>query len=182
MSGRTLVSALVLVLLAVPSGAVAKGVQDAQVCGADGCAAAPLNADTYLVFEGGSPTSPPAERAPFFELRYKTMHEHGRDIDDLTDVRALYLPSAVLLRGEDGTWMRADSRASDAMRRQLADVEPFPASKLDLPGVPLETSDAQAPAGGGGPPILVLLGLVLLAGGTAVAIAGSRRRRRPAAG
>ena len=32
MSGRTLVFALVLVVLAVPSGAVAEGVQDAQIC------------------------------------------------------------------------------------------------------------------------------------------------------
>lgn len=196
MSGRTLVSALVLVLLAAPSAAVAKGVQDAQVCGAAGCVPAPLDGDTYIVFDGAGPTVPaPAERAPFYELRFKTMHGQGADIHKLTQRSALFVPSAGVLRAEDGTWTRADRRGSEAMRRQLSDVAPFPAAKLHLPGVPA-TADAPAPprrdgvgealgegAAGDGPRILPLLALALLAGGAALAaLGGSRRRRRPAAG
>ena len=180
MSGRLVVSALVLVVLAVPSGAVAKGVQDAQVCGAEGCVPAPLNGDTYMVFEGGSPGAPPAERAPFYELRYQTMHGTGENMHDLTPMRVLFVPSVYKLRGEDGAWMNADSRAGKAMARQLTGVAPFPAGKLDLPGVPAER-DAPPAATGDGPPALLLIALALVGAGAALA-AGSRRRRRPAAG
>ena len=187
MSGRTLVSVVVLVMLAVPSAAVAKGVQDAQVCGASGCSAAPLNADTYLVFEGGPTAPPPAQREPFYELRYRVMEGHGAGPEaELASVRTIYLPGARLLRGEDGTWMHADSRASEAMRRHLTGVEPFPAAKLQLPGVrdtpvPASREDAGS-ASGGGPDVLPLVGLGLLAAGGALAVVGSRRRRGPAAG
>ena len=181
MSGRLVVSALVLVVLAVPPGAVAKGVQDAQVCGAEGCQSAPLNADTYIVFETMGGTVPaPTARAPFYELRYKTMHGQGADIHELTAVRALFVPSAGVRREEDGTWTRVDARAAEAMRRHLTGVAPFPAAKLDLPGVPAERA-ARPAAAADGPPALLLVALALVGTGGALA-AGSRRRRRPAAG
>lgn len=181
MSGRLVVSALVLVVLTVPAGAVAKGVEDAQVCGADGCIAAPLNADTYIVFDSMGGTVPaPTERAPFYELRYKKMDGQGPDLHDLTAVRALFVPSAALRREEDGTWTQVDTRAAEAMRRQLTGVAPLPAAKLALPGVSAER-DAPPAATGDAPPALLLVALAVLGAGAALAV-GSRRRRRPAAG
>ena len=88
----------------MPSGAVAKGVEDAQVCGAEGVRRAPLNGDTYMVFEGMAPPAPPPiERAPFYELRYKAMDGQGADMHELTDVRALFVPSSgqAARRGRD---------------------------------------------------------------------------------
>jgi hypothetical protein len=181
MSGRTLVSALVLVVLAAPPAAAAKGVQDARVCGADGCVTAPLNADTYVLFEGGTPVAAPARRAPFFELRYRRMTGESHDIDALESVRMIYVPSAGLLRADDGQWLQADRRAAAAMRRALTGTEPFPAAKLGLPGVPQERPAPGSAGTGDGPPVVPLLALAVLGGGAALAV-GSRRRRRPAAG
>jgi hypothetical protein len=196
MSGRTLVSALVLVMLAAPAAASAKGVQDARACGASECVEA-LTQDTYLVFEGGPTAGPPTEREPFYELRYRVMAGDGPE-PELVPVRVLFVPSEGLIRGEEGTWMHADSRASEALRRHLAGVEPFPAAKLSLasrqaasdpkPGpmdlrTPGEDSGARADAGGidAAPAIGAGVALALLAAGAAVAV-GSRRRRGPAAG
>ena len=195
MSGRSFVVALVLVVLAVPSGAVAKGVQDAKACGASACIEA-LTADTYLVFEGGPTVSPPAERAPFYELRYRVMAADGPN-PDLVPVQMAYVPSSGLVRAEDGTWMQTDARATEALRRHVAGLEPFPAARLALasrqaasdprPGPMDLRTPGREPASSGsrGIDVMPLAGgvaaLALLGGGAALAV-GTRRRRRPAAG
>ena len=196
MAARTLVSLMVVVaMLAVPAAAGAKGVEDAQACGASGCVAA-LTPDTYLIFEGGPGAPPPAAREPFYELRYRMMTGDGPE-PEMVPMRMLYVPGARLLRGEDGVWMRPDRRAAEALRRHLTGVEPFPAARLDLssrqaasdpqPGPMDLRTPGQEPdsaTGGGldaGPAIGIGLALVLIVAGAALA-AGSRRRRRPAAG
>ena len=47
--------------------------------------------------------------------------------------------------------MQADARAAEAMGRQLTGVAPFPAEKLDLPGVPAERDAPPAATGTGRP-------------------------------
>ena len=171
MSGRTLVLALVLILLIVPSVAVAKGVEDAQVCGADGCVPATLDADNYVVFDPMEPpvVAAPATPGPYYELRYKLMREQGGELE-LVAVRRRFYPRVLLLR-EDGRWLRPDRGAAEAFALDLARVEPL--------GKPEPARAQTEEAGGLG--VVPVIALAVLACGAALAL-GSRRRRRPAAG
>ena len=181
MSGRTLVFALVLVVFAVPTQAVAKGVEDAQVCGAGGCVEAPLDADTYIVFDtwrsafdGRTATVPaPADPGPYYELRYRAMKEDGAEPVMVAVRRRLY-PRPMLVRAEDGQWVRPSRRAVEALLGRIHGVEPIGVADR-------RSAPSDAGAGGDGTPIVPLLALTLLAAGAALAL-GSRRRRRPAAG
>jgi hypothetical protein len=173
MSGRTLVLALVLVVLvAVPQAAVAKGVEDAQVCGADGCFAATLDADNYIVFDPMEPpvAAAPASPGPYYELRYKVMRHEGRKLGELLAMERRFYPRVLLLR-DDGQWLRPDRRAAEALADDLAQVEPL--------GKPAPARAQREEAGGLG--VAPIIALVVLACGAALAL-GSRRRRRPAAG
>lgn len=172
MTGRTLVLALVLTLLAVPSAAVAKGVEDAQVCGADGCFPATLDADNYIVFDPMEPpvAAAPASPGPYYELRYKVMRDEGRELGDLVAMERRFYPQVLLLR-DDGQWLRPDRRAAESLAADLARVEPLGKAK------PARVQKEEA----GGLGVAPIIAFVVLACGAALAL-GSRRRRRPAAG
>ena len=137
---KTLLIALVAAL-ALPAGAIAKELESAQVCGADGCTEAKDKKALVAVFEdGGPPSTPPAKGAPFYRV---TIHIKG----DPQAGHLLVAPAAHRVRGFDGTWLSMPARNRRVWVAATRDVRPFPASKL--PGV---DPDASPPATGGSLP------------------------------
>ena len=172
-----IVLAAVLLLLVLAPAATAKGVMDAQICGPDACIAA-LTQDTYIAFEGGEPAAAPRDaRAPYYELRFKRLGGAGGagPAPQEVAVRPRFVPSAGVVRGEDGTWVRPPARASEALAGMATGVEPF------RPRPAVATSSGGS-GEGPGTLVLSLIGVALVLGATGLAGHATRRRRVAARG
>ena len=118
--------ALAIAALALlPASASAKEVVKAQVCGADGCRTV-SNAVAMDLMDGGPPTNPPKEAAPFFTARLwiKTDDDHTETFD------TAFVPRYELMRGADGTWLDPPVQTVTAFKRAARGLEASPASKL----------------------------------------------------
>jgi hypothetical protein len=109
----------VLAVLALPTGAAAKGIARAEVCGTDRCIEF-TDAVGHAGLEG-TPVAPPEALARFVELNYT--------LDGVTFTNQLEL-SGGLIRGESGTWMRMPDDVRSKLKRLAVRVEAFPAQKL----------------------------------------------------
>jgi hypothetical protein len=174
-----------VVALAIAGPASAKEVSKVKVCGASGCHEA---SDKQLLAgfgDGGSSTSPPKSRGPFYNVTV-TVNE-GKAHDKWT---IAYLPAGHLIRTQDPTdgqaWLTADAATAALYTKLIGDLKPFSASRL--PAIkPISATVDQVitppapvpptPDTGGGFPWIV----VVLAGGGLVVLAaaiGGRRRFR----
>jgi hypothetical protein len=177
---RTFLALLTAALL-LPAAAQAKGILGAKVCGDEGCVRVGHVAGGDQALMGGPPVSAPKERAPFFRIRFKI----GEDGKAFGFVRTLYVPSAQLVRGDDGTWMNVPSDTLDALNRLTRGIQPYPAERLNDILRPYRSSAAAAsPApprpssdDGGGPPAALWAGLAALALAALAATATIMRRR-----
>jgi hypothetical protein len=181
---RALPHPLVLALAALallPASASAKEVVKAQVCGADGCRTV-SQAVAMDLMDGGPPTNPPKEAAPFFTARLwiKTDDDHTERFD------TAFVPRYELMRGSDGTWMDPPVQTVTAFKRAARGLEAAPASELGpLPAPTAEPlpAPAQDPAPVGDGSSTWLIGLLGLGGVVATwALVAHVRRRRAAQG
>ena len=180
---RTLLALLTTAfLVALTTSAQAKEILGAKVCGEDGCVRVGSVAGGDAALYGGPPASAPKERAPFFRIRFKI----GEDSKSFGYIRTLYVPSAQLVRGDDGSWMNVPTETLTALNRLTRGVQPYPAAKLSDIFRPYRSDAAAAtpapprPAssdgdGGGGPPAVLWAGLAALALAALGAFAWRRR-------
>ena len=165
---RTFLALLAGALLALGlcTTAYAKEIAAIEVCGADGCRDVTAQA-TNAVVDGGPPTGAPDAAAPFYRVNV-TMRA-GKEKFGWGNV---YVPSAGVIRGDDGTWMDPMITTVEELDRLVAGSTPFPAEELGLP------MPRPAPAPADGLPAVVwgLLAVGLLA--TLSAGATLLRRRR----
>jgi hypothetical protein len=185
MRPRPLALALAATALALlPASASAKEVVKAQVCGADGCRTVG-RAIAMDLMDGGPPADPPRAAAPFFVAKLTMRVEDGR----LHTLETAFVPRYGLMRGDDGTWMKAPVQTEVAIKRGAGGVgAAFPADRLDLsrPAPPqAQVSEVvrapadPAPVDDGGTPLwpFALLALAGVAATTALVL-----RRRGSAG
>jgi hypothetical protein len=184
---RTLPHPLALALAALallPASATAKEVVKAQVCGAGACVSV-SHAVAMDLMDGGPPTDPPKEAAPFFTARVwiKTDDDHTERFD------TVFLPRYELMRGSDGTWMDPPVQTVTAFKRGARGLEASPASELGPLPTPTDAQVAEvvrppadsAPVEDGSS--VWLIGALGLAGGVATwALVAHVRRRRAAEG
>ena len=179
---------LLCLVLAAP--AQAKEVLAAKVCGENGCA---TSRDRDLIAglaEGGDPVDPPQAATPFFRVRLAIGDEKGKVMERFW---THFVPRGELIRGSDGTWMRATDTYTGALKKVVdPSMVAFPAprlAKLLAGDRPVPTYEAQVasvmepprpqPATGGGTTASTTIGLV--GGALAVAVLllfAARRRRR----
>jgi hypothetical protein len=106
--------------------ASAKRIVRAEVCGADACTTL-RGAAMMDIVDGGPPTGPPREAAPFYEARVTVEVEKGHR-DTWTTA---FVPAYGLVRGSDGTWMDAPIQTEVAFKRAARGIgAAFPASRL----------------------------------------------------
>src|SRR3954469_20936506 len=136
---RRLPHSLALALAAVALFAVtasAKRIVRAEVCGADACTTL-RGAAMMDIVDGGPPTSPPPEAAPFYEARVPVEVETGHR-DTWTTA---FVPAYGLLRGSDGTWLHPPIQTEIACKRAARGLgAASPARGLGAP----ETRDLEA--------------------------------------
>ena len=191
MSLRTIplvvVAAAAMVLVAP---AVAKEIEEAAVCGAEGCAKVTPGGDAHAMLEGGAVSDAPGP-APFYRVRLGIGDGSGKVFERFS---ILYVPSAMKVRAMDGQWMTTTRAAVRALDRVTGGHRPFPAKRLNtapgeaaqvigtsLPPEIVPPPDDGPPSGGGVPAWAIVLvvggGLALAGGGAAWAL-----RRRPSGG
>jgi hypothetical protein len=167
---RLLATAALTFLLA--STAHAKGVIDAEACGASGCVPVEVRTDTML---GGPSAEPPAAAEPFVRLRVQLGHPGPSE-------SILFLPGSELMRFETdphGAWVHMD--AAGPWLAAAERLEPFPAAQLPArfvapPAAPQAPASAPADASGGtSAPWWLALAAVPLC----LAVLLARRRGRP---
>jgi len=116
----------ILALALLPASASAKEVVKAQVCGAGDCVDVSRTLAMDLM-DGGPPTNPPKEAAPFFTARLwvDTGGGHTERFD------TVFVPRYELMRGDDGTWMDPPVQTVTAFKRATRGVgSASPASDL----------------------------------------------------
>src|SRR3954465_3465374 len=86
-------------LALLPSAASAKEIVKAQVCGADDCVTVGPAVAMDLA-NGGPPTDPPKEAAPFYTAEL-TMREDG---EKTFTFKTAFVPKDGLIRNSEGTW------------------------------------------------------------------------------
>ena len=156
--------------------ASAKELAAVRACGAGGCQDVTAFASP-AVLEGGPPSSPPRQGAPFYRLQVTVREGPANDRFTL-----LYVPSARKVRAGDGSWADAFPAQAAALDRIVRGIPPLPAAGLHVP-----RPSAPAPAADAGLPAAVWAFLAagiagVLAAGVAVARSAAARRRatRPA--
>jgi hypothetical protein len=113
-------------LALLPAAASAKEIVRAQVCGADDCATVG-RAIAMDLAEGGPPTDPPKEAAPFYNARLTVRVDDGTT----ETFETAFVPRYGMLRGSDGTWMDAPVQTENAFKRAARNLgAAFPADKL----------------------------------------------------
>jgi hypothetical protein len=171
---RTLVlAAVAAVTLAAAPAAPAKEITKAQVCGADGCAAA-AGGDRQTLANGG-PTRMPPTAAPFYAVRIAV--DSGER--HTTNWETIAVPERHALRADDGTWLELPPDVEAVITKLSADLRPFPASGLIGAAPPPKPH----PAASDNPlwPEGVLIALAAAIGGVLLVRAATRARRfRPA--
>ena len=106
----------ILALALLPASASAKEVVKAQVCGAGDCVDVSRTLAMDLM-DGGPPTDPPKEAAPFFTARLWVKVDDGKT----QRFDTAFVPRYGLMRGDDGTWMDAPVQTEAALMRKLPD-------------------------------------------------------------
>jgi hypothetical protein len=167
----------ILALALLPASASAKEVVKAQLCGAGGCVSV-SHAIAMDLMDGGPPTDPPKEAAPFFTARLWVRVDDGKT----QRFDTAFVPRYGLMRGDDGTWMDAPVQTEAAFKRGARGLEASPASDLGpLPAptaepVPAPAQD-PAPVDDGSPlwPI-AFLGLAAAVATSALVLYVRRRR------
>jgi hypothetical protein len=125
----------ILALALLPASASAKEVVKAQVCGAGHCVDV-SRAIAMDLMDGGPPSNPPKEAAPFFTARLWISVDNGKT----ERFDTVFVPRYELMRGADGTWMDPPVQTVTAFKRGARGLEASPAS--DLGPLP-EPIDAQ---------------------------------------
>jgi hypothetical protein len=174
------VAAVAALAVLVPA-AEAKEVMALHVCVPDGChQVRDPEARSHAVVEG-VPVAAPTRAAPFVRLRMSV----GDGTQVVETFTTTFVPSAGLMQGLDGTWLRLDAAVVAALRDVARRLDPFPASRLRRPDPPPEPAPAAPPAsavgatddGGGLPLWLPAIGVALLLAGAAAAVPVVRARR-----
>lgn len=93
------VMAAAVMALAAP--AVAKEIEEATACGADGCAEVAAKGNAHAMLEGGAIADAP-KPAPFFKIRLGVGDGSGKVFERFS---ILYVPSAEKVRATDGGWV-----------------------------------------------------------------------------
>jgi MYXO-CTERM domain-containing protein len=184
-----LLGLLLCLVLAAP--ASAKEVLSAKVCGENGCVTSRDRGLIAALAEGGDPVDPPKAAAPFFRVRLTIGDEKGKVVDRFW---THFVPKGELIRGSDGTWMRATDAYTGALKKVVnPSMAAYPASRLaklvpgdqPAPAYQAHVSSVMKPPGSqpetdGGGIAVTTIGLVG-AGALAVAVLlvfAVRRRRR----
>jgi hypothetical protein len=154
---------LLCLVLAAP--AQAKEILSATVCGANGCV---TSRDRDLIaglVAGGDPVDPPTVAAPFFRVRLAFGEENGKVMERFW---MHFMPKGELIRGPDGTWVRATDAYTGALKKVVnPSMEAYPAARLAplLAGEPPPSRPATEDGG-------IAATTVGLVGGGALAITG----------
>ena len=152
-----LVLIIAATLAAAPSTALAKGIGNAEVCGAAGCQSL-TEADASALMAEGNPSDPPSVAAPFFTLRM-TMREDGPRPRE-HEIGFDYLPGLGLTHphgaasGEE--WVKVYPPSRQALDAAVRGIAARPASQLAGIAQPQEQRD-------GGPAWWPLTGAALAA-------------------
>ena len=177
-----LAAAAALTLAAAPA-AVAKEVEQVQVCGPDDCATVGDENARMTIIDGGPPRTPPTE-APYWEVRV-TMVMSAEETGGAAEEHAwsfAAVPSKDAARAEDGTWMQPPREATALVKEYSEGIDPYPASHMVGWAPPKEPAPAPAASDAGSPlwpeGVLIALG-ALVAAAVIVRFSG---RWRPASG
>jgi hypothetical protein len=167
--------AFAIALLAPAGAAVAKGVAEATVCGANTCNEVTDDALLMPLAEGGPPVATNPRRGDFYKVLFGVQGDGVRE-----QFRVLALPAQRMLRAPDGTWTQLSERGASALGRASRGLEPFPAADLprDPPARVAGVFDPHAQADGGGVPWAALAAAGAAAAAGVLALLGLRRRRR----
>jgi hypothetical protein len=151
---KWLLAAAVVLPLLVPPSAVsyppgweaffgAKKISSAKVCGADECreVSDPEAATARAVGPRPRVTIPPERGLPWYKSTLTIPAEDGGEVSS-DRVSVTVVPSAGLMRFEDGTWMVLPRESEEAYAKLTAGLTPRPARTL--PGVGV---DAKMPGG-----------------------------------
>jgi hypothetical protein len=169
----------ILLSLIAAAPTVAKEVVAAKVCGASDCRKVEDEKALLALHEGGTPTNGPAKASGFY--RAKLIVKAGEEERFAFTIHLV--PSAGLIRGEDGSWMPVSDQAVAEFRRMTRGLEAISAGRfgaLKSPALPEARVDevfepAQQPAAAasddaspwpwiaGGLAALIVLGLALYA-------------------
>jgi hypothetical protein len=182
MSTRRLASLAVLAAaLAAAPPAAAKGIEEVEACGADGCRTVKsVNATAHrLIPAAGSPGL-----SPFYRLRLRL--GHGGEVFDT--VKVLWAPRVGMIANDEPEpqWLFADPAAQRLARRLTKGLQPFPAADMPvaLPEARVDetvSADTAATTGGGGgdggPPWALLVAGGAVAAGAATLLARRRGLR-----
>jgi hypothetical protein len=177
--------------MALAAPAAAKEIDEATVCGADGCAKVTPRGNAHAMLESTGAVTDAPKAAPFYRIRLGIGDGSGKVFERFWLV---YVPSADKLRAMDGLWVSTTTAADRALDRVTRGRKPLPAKKLKLTkpeqytqssgtSLPPETftappDDGPGSGSGGGMSGWVIViaaggGLVLVGGGAAWAL---RRR------
>jgi hypothetical protein len=141
----TLLIVSALVVLALPTPALAKEVSAMKVCGPSDCTTLRDRALlTPLVTNAGAHAATPRP-APFYRVTLR-VSEPGHGL--VGGWKTWYVPSAALFQGRDESnspyWYAPSARALAYVRAQLADIDPYPAPRFTR--VELGTTAVSDPA------------------------------------
>jgi hypothetical protein len=168
---------VVLVVLAVPASAAAKGVGRAVVCGTNGCASVQDEETRFALLGGGRPIDPPRP-GPFYRLRIELVEG-----ETTRTFRQVYLPSAGAVRGEgengEPAWTKVDAPVRRTLDRAVGGRTAYPASRIGAMGATKRTTVAPVVAAPGddGFPWWLVAAAGVGALGVAIAALAWRRRR-----
>lgn len=137
-------------LAAAPSPATAKGVRDAEVCGAAGCREA--DRDAYFAFlPDARESDPPTAAAPFVTVTVTMEHDRSETGSFTYD----YVPSLGMMRTDDmstyGEWMTLTHAARVTLDDVIAGTKLKPAVQLGELPPPSATTPTPSPAADGTP-------------------------------
>ena len=115
-------------LAALPAAAPAKGIADAQVCGAAGCTTVDPRF-FHAVLPEGDPVTAPVTAAPFVTVRVSWLH--GAYARDEQLERFTYVPSLGVIRPAGETqWTKLYPVRRAELDKLVSPVEPLPAARL----------------------------------------------------
>jgi hypothetical protein len=178
-------AAAVAALAMLPGTAQAKVVMSLVACGSSGCIDVTESGKVgHAVLDGGAPIIGPSRAEPFLRLRYGI--GDGKEL--VERFTTTFLPASGLIRNADGTWMRMDADGVALLRERTRGVEPFAASRLELPAAATRVEPAPAsgapgaPDDGRGLPVWVLVSAAVAAALAALALVPWARARRAPAG
>jgi hypothetical protein len=179
-------AAAVAALAVLPGAAHAKVVMSLVACGSSGCIDVTESGKVgHAVLDGSAPIIGPSRAEPFLRLRYGI--GDGKEL--VERFTTTFLPASGLIRNADGTWMRMDPDGVALLRTRTRGLEPFAASRLELPAAARRGEAAPAagapaaPDDGGGLPAWVLISAAVAVALAALALAlvpAARARRAPA--